>query len=225
MSVVLQPSALLQYNLIGNDSATEGNQVLMEGWDHFNAIPVWAGLLGILMTFARLFVRECIVRKHVKFKEPIEISGKGRGYIAPTPKHNNVRFPEWHYDLDPLLKRPMGLPRWLYRIMMFFLSGRKRVAQSDLELQLMRENLHRQTSLQEQQQEGREEREVKIAEDEDKERRLRIETEELKLTEAQETAARDERLRRQELVLQIRQKKLEVKMLNDELESQYQQGD
>ena len=120
----------------------------MEGWSDFNAIPVWAGMLGLLTTLVRLLVRECIVRRSMDVKIPLEMEDQGAGYVAPVPNGMNARFPEWHYQHDFSLKRPSSLSRWVFRIVVFFLSGRKRAPQPDAQLQSLNEGLRRQTERQ-----------------------------------------------------------------------------
>ena len=120
----------------------------MDGWSDFNAIPVWAGMLGLLATLVRLTVRERVVRRGIDIKTPLESESQGVGYVAPMPKDFNARFPEWHYDYDFSLNRPSSLIRWMFRVLALFLSGRKRAPQPDAELQSLSRELRRQTSQQ-----------------------------------------------------------------------------
>lgn len=120
----------------------------MDGWSDFNALPVWAGMLGLLVTLVRLLLRECIVRRSIDVKTPFENEDRAFGYVAPTPNRGNPRVPEWHYDLDSSLHQPTSLLRWLSRIIVFFFSGRKRAPEPDAQLQSLNETINRQTEQQ-----------------------------------------------------------------------------
>ena len=104
----------------------------MEGWNEFQALPIWFGIAIVVVTLVRLARRELAIRKqflssvdekrgHCSSSDAADV-----GYVVPKGVLNPQGLSQWGYFVDANKKRRPTRIWWLLRAANLFLEGRKR---------------------------------------------------------------------------------------------------